>query len=280
MKFCAKCKMLCCPLCSYVTRFPFWLVRHRHAHGTEEKAFDCNQCGMKFKTISARNAHRETHEAPKYICDVCPFACKQRRVLDRHKLVHAEENPIHCDECWYTCKRSQDLRSHKLSMHNGKPRRKRFEEAVADTLTQLSRPFEREFTVKFSIGAPRQFARLDFLLRNDGWATIIEVDEFAHAKYDQVYECERMSLVYAELTKRGVPKLHIIRYNPNPIRQRGQVVKASANQRREEIYAALAYEPKEALVITYLFYHTINGMPEIALLPEYTLRECVRPQRL
>ena len=84
-----------------------------------------------------------------------------------------------------------------------------------------------------------------------------------------------MELVCAELSKRGCAKVHFIRYNPHPLRFGPKPTRA---ERTEQIQRALEYEQTTPLVVTYLFYKMRGDLPEIALSPEYTLKQCVRLQ--
>ena len=145
-------------------------------------------------------------------------------------------------------------------------------------LTEMHVPFRREVTVKFE-GGPRKYARVDFIWPTQYGATIFEVDEFAHRspRYDVAYECQRMKLVYQEMLTRGCERVHFIRYNSHPTRGKR---KPTREERVDQIGEALAHIPAAPLVITYLFYHMKDGLPEIVLLPEYTLREHVRAQEL
>ena len=152
----------CCPLCPYKACFPSWLTRHRLKH-ENAKQHACEICGSKFKTVSVLNMHKKLHQSEVYTCHICGFTCRLRKVLNVHMLVH-EEKRIQCPESHYSCRRQEDLRKHIESMHQGKPRRKRYEEDVAIILTCMEVPFAREHVVKFdgAAYAPRRFARLDF----------------------------------------------------------------------------------------------------------------------
>ena len=171
-----------------------------------------------------------------------------------------------------------DVKKHIVSMHSGKPRRKHCEEACCAMLTELHVPFQREVIVKFPSDAPRKFARLDVFWRTRFGAVMLEVDEYAHrgSCYSIDYECQRMALIFEALSKTFGGRLHILRYNPHPIRGERQPTEA---ERKEAIARALAFEPQAPLTITYLFYHLNNeGFPKIALSPHYTLRNHIRLQ--
>jgi len=192
-------------------------------------------------------------------------------------LVHDEEKRFKCPQCNYHCKRLMDIKKHLVCMHSGRPRRKRCEEDCCATLSEMRVPYQREVVVKFHVPtAPRRFARIDLFWQTPFGAIAFEVDEYAHKGYSVEYECQRMALIFEEFSQK-FGRLHIIRYNPHPIRGEPHPTK---EEREEQIELALSYEPLLPLTISYLFYHMKDGFPEIALSPQYTLKDHVRVQRL
>jgi hypothetical protein len=161
-------------------------------------------------------------------------------------------------------------------MHTGHPRKKKREEYVAEIFQSFSVPYVREFTISF-VKCPRKYARLDFLLRKSwGWIAF-EVDEHMHSGYGIAYECERMALIFKEFAKCNQGSLHIVRFNPDPYKEKnGILVKPSETERVETIRCAIEHVPEARLEITYLYYRMLNGMPEVAYQPDYTLRDHIR----
>ena len=269
--------MHCCPLCHYTSQWASYVKRHLLVH-TKAKTVPCDVCGKVFRTVSECNMHKKLHANEEHVCEMCGFRCKLKKVLDIHMLLHEDEKRIDCPHCHYRCRRSTDLKRHLLSMHSGKPRRKRSEEACCGLLAQMGVSYEREVVIRFPCAlAARKFARVDLFWRTHFGAVVFEVDEYAHcgSRYGIEYECQRMLLIHQQLSGKIAGHLHIIRYNPHPIR--GEP--APTNEEREKhIRLALAYEPVDELTITYLFYHLKDGYPEIALSPEYTLKEYIREQ--
>lgn len=267
-------KMYTCEICGYNGQKPSYLARHMLTH-TGERAHECPTCGLRFKTVSTLNSHRQIHDS-RYECETCGFVCKQYKVLQRHMLLHGNKD-IACPHCHYKTCRREDLRRHIASMHAGKPRRKRYEEQVCVMLETLQVPYIREVVVRFSDQEfRRKFARIDFYWLNGETAVCFEVDEWAHlCAYNITEECKRMWLVYENLTKHGYRGVHFIRYNPHAPRGSSYSEGLRANCVRN----AIAHVP-EGLCITYLFYHMEGDMPRIASSPDYTLQKYVRRQSL
>ena len=274
-----KAGMLCCAVCSYTTKYPSYLARHSLKH-TKRKDFPCEVCGQRFRTISERNMHSRIHDSTQLTCAMCDFKTPLKKVLDRHMLVHQEEKRIQCPHCNYRCRRLMDLRKHIVSMHSGRPRRKRYEESCCALLSEMSVPYQREVTIQFPCPAKRKYARVDLFWRTVFGSVIFEIDEYAHrgAGYHLEYECQRMEMIHSTISGKIGGCLHIIRFNPNPVRGKATPTR---EEHRDSIRSALAFVPPSGvhLVITYLFYHARDdGYPEIVMRPEYTLKEHVRLQ--
>ena len=189
-------------------------------------------------------------------------------------LVHSQEKPIHCPHCNYRCKRRWDLQKHLVSMHSGRPRRKRHEEEACTLLSEIGIIYEREKVIHFPSPAPRKFARVDVYVRALWGCIVFEVDEYAHSGYDVEYECTRMALIHRAMSAKLGGHIHLIRYNPHPIRGKRA---HTPDERRAHISRALAHVPSECLTITYLFYRMASdGYPEIASSPAYRLKRYVR----
>jgi hypothetical protein len=219
--------------------------------------------------------HKKLHVNEEHVCGICGFSCGLKKILDRHMVVHDEEKHFQCAECHYSCRRLMDIRKHVVSMHTGRPRRKRSEEACCSLLSEMRVPFEREVVIRFQFpSAPHKFARVDIFWQTGFGAILFEVDEYAHKgpRYCIDYECQRMSLIFEALSKK-FSRIHIIRYNPHPVRG---LRKPTDEERKEQIRLALSLDPQRPLTISYLFYHMRDGFPEISLSPLYTLREHIR----
>ena len=141
--------MLCCPLCTYATKFPSWLRKHSVVHSKGHRPFVCDACGLSFTSLSNLNHHKKTHEAPSFVCSLCDFKCTQKRILVTHVRVHSDDRPFRCEFCQYSTKRKSDLSIHHRCMHTGRPRKKRREEDVAGIFDALSIRYVREYTISF-----------------------------------------------------------------------------------------------------------------------------------
>ncbi len=67
-----------------------------------------------------------------------------------------------------------------------------------------------------------------------------------------------------------------MRFNPDAYRENGLIVKHSVGERTDAIREAIDYVPQAALTITYLFYRSLDGLPEVVSHADYTLRDHVR----
>ena len=273
-----KSSMLCCPLCSYSTKFPSYLKRHCSVH-TTVKAISCDVCGAKFKEACAYRLHvKEKHASGAHACQTCGLEFTHRRTLDRHILCHSAEKPIACAQCGYRCKRKQDLEQHIRCMHTGKPRRKRHEECLASFFLTLSIDFTRECVIKVDTFAGRRSARVDFVISMPFGYILFECDEFQHSAYSISNECQRMEALWGYHRLRYPDAcLHIIRYNSHAYKEGGEIKKPTQQERAASIQECLAYVPADKFVITYLYYRTEHGRVAITTHPDYTLQQYVRP---
>ena len=256
-------------------RFPSYLRKHIRQVHSNERPFVCHCCGAAFKSVSALNLHKQTHREECHVCDVCGFQTRLWRVFVVHRKVH-EDKQLSCPECNYMARRREDLRKHIMSLHRGRPRRKRYEEAVAQLLTTCQVPFVREHIIRYD-GGPRKFARIDFFWCSGDRAVLLECDEYAHmpTRHPVQYECIRMWLSYKELLRKGFKSVHFIRYNPHATLD----VRPTPEERSAAIARAVDYVP-DGFAITYIFYHMLEQVPKITLSPDYTLKEYVRSDGL
>ena len=65
-------KMHMCHICVYAGEKPSYLARHMLTHW-DERRHECGVCGLKFKTVSVLNTHRQLHDNQRHECSECGF---------------------------------------------------------------------------------------------------------------------------------------------------------------------------------------------------------------
>uniref|UniRef100_A0A452FQI5 Zinc finger protein 677 n=1 Tax=Capra hircus TaxID=9925 RepID=A0A452FQI5_CAPHI len=97
---------------------PVLPTQHRRTH-TEEKSYNCNDCGKAFSKSSNLRNHKRIHSGQKpYKCNVCGKAFNQGSNLTTHQRVHTGEKPYKCDVCGKVFSRNSHLENHQR-MHTG-----------------------------------------------------------------------------------------------------------------------------------------------------------------
>ena len=268
-----------CDHCPYETKVRAWLKKHLASVHVQHRPFQCDRCGSSFKMRIQLINHQRTHDAKTWKCNQCSFTCTQKRILNTHRKVHSESRPYACKFCAYRCKRKGDMPNHVRCMHSGRPCRKRREENLATTLDRLGLTYVRERVVNFQ-NSMRKYAKVDFFLERSFGFVLLECDERSHklTRYTVVHECLRMQLIRLSLRKTfPSAKIHIIRYNPDPYRDRNAfVVKRPPEDHCAAISEAIEYQPDVPFMISYIFYRTLGDLPEICQHEEYTLLPYVR----
>ena len=79
------------------------LRSHVRIH-TEEKPFECGECGRCFSQNNHLSSHRErvhasVAEDKPFSCQICPKAFASRNGLMQHHRVHPQAKPAPCDFC-------------------------------------------------------------------------------------------------------------------------------------------------------------------------------------
>ncbi|XP_077535934.1 uncharacterized protein LOC144148236 [Haemaphysalis longicornis] len=111
-------QLLRCQQCSYMTRHPCDLRRHRRIH-TGERPHQCGHCGKAFTQKAHLDVHRRTHTGERpYQCHLCPGTFALKTTLDRHLRTHTGERPYRCHLCVSAFTQKSTLNCH-LRRHLG-----------------------------------------------------------------------------------------------------------------------------------------------------------------
>lgn len=116
-----KSKLYGCPMCPFLSHYPYHLTRHVQTHDST-KAHRCPHCPYTSSHLDNLKRHLRVHTGEKpYSCSSCSYSCGNLANLRRHERVHTGAKPFHCPVCGYSCNQSMNLKRHMLRHTGYKP---------------------------------------------------------------------------------------------------------------------------------------------------------------
>jgi uncharacterized Zn-finger protein len=90
-----------------------------HATESEEKPFNCGQCGARFNQRSQLTVHMRVHTGERpYSCKICTRSFSHSTALKLHLRMHTGEKPHVCKLCKKSFAQLPHLKKHMLCVHN------------------------------------------------------------------------------------------------------------------------------------------------------------------
>ncbi|XP_031419489.1 zinc finger protein 709-like isoform X3 [Clupea harengus] len=93
--------------------------RSHHYIQTEEKPYQCTQCGKSFKEKNRLKQHQRIHTEGPYTCTQCGKIFSSLSALKLHRRIHTGERPYTCTQCGKSFMRNDRFKQHQC-IHTGK----------------------------------------------------------------------------------------------------------------------------------------------------------------
>ena len=86
-------KIRCCSKCDYKTTDTGNFSRHQKVHQDSRIKHECDTCGKSYSALYDLKEHVKTvHGNDKLLCESCPFSCRSRKTLFRHRSMEHSAN--------------------------------------------------------------------------------------------------------------------------------------------------------------------------------------------
>lgn len=108
-----------CQFCKKDILVPSQYKIHIRTH-SQEKPFNCGQCGKQFAQKSNLTRHISTHLTQQYKCDECNKKFSTRHNLQRHQNRHLSIVTYQCSYCDKDLKTEQTLKKHMATRHTNR----------------------------------------------------------------------------------------------------------------------------------------------------------------
>ncbi len=253
------------------------LDRHIERFHKQIRNFKCDTCDVQFYTNYELTAHKNQihNDERKFECDLCDKSFKINGALTTHiKEVHSDERRFVCKDCDKTFKRNSHYKLHYNYNHTeeGHQIQKKKEHEISKLLDKHGISYKREHQIDFKcIQSGDTYCRIDFVIIKDGIVIFLEIDEEQHLWYSQACETRRMAQVFQSLMidDNTLPVV-FLRYNPDKFYIDEEEQKLTKIKRHEILIDEInKCDTITTNTIKYLFYNTLDNVPEVLNDVEY-----------
>ncbi|GIY52833.1 hypothetical protein CEXT_283991 [Caerostris extrusa] len=148
-----------CEMCGKKYKTKGVLRKHRKLHNRKPptlplKIWTCAVCGKEFKSEAGHYKHNKTHlmDTRTHKCDICQKMFFERYYLKQHIMIHTGERPFQCDICSKSFNRKSILLKHTEVHLAEKPKKLR---------TFKCSECEKEYTCASSLSAHKKSHYMD-----------------------------------------------------------------------------------------------------------------------